>query len=69
MQVGQAEAIASAMQDSHDNSELVTKSDLREVRKDLQILETKVDGRFSLVQWMLGILLAGVASLILKAFF
>lgn len=50
-----------------------TKSDL-EARG--QAFETKVEARFAtieadirLLKWMLGVLLAGVASLVLKAFF
>jgi len=56
----QAEAVVRAI--TKAQTELVTKA-------DLALLETKLDGKFTLLQWMLGILLAGVLSLVLKAFF
>jgi len=67
----QAEAEAEALSEVLDTNlaDLVTK-------KDLQILETRMDGKFSevrgemlLLKWMMGLLMAGVASLVLKAFF
>jgi hypothetical protein len=35
----------------------------------IDTLESKVDGKFLLLQWMLGLVMGGVAALILKAFF
>jgi hypothetical protein len=34
-----------------------------------EVLRAELNGKFTLLQWMIGILLAGVMSLILKAFF
>lgn len=50
-----------------------TKRDLNELetanKRDLKELELKINGELKLVKWMLGLLLAGVLSLVLKAFF
>lgn len=58
----QAEALADAFRDAIGESELVT-------RKDLQIELAPIKSDLTLVKWMLGIVLAGIASLVLKAFF
>jgi len=58
----QAEAFSTAVRESHEAAELATKADLRE-------LELRLHGEMLLMKWMLGLLLAGVASLILKSFF
>lgn len=34
-----------------------------------ELLRVEINGKFTLLQWMVGILLAGVMSLILKSFF
>jgi hypothetical protein len=56
----QRESLAEIM-----DAQLATKSDIQDVR--LKLIEH--DGQFSLLKWMLGVLLAGVLSLVLKAFF
>lgn len=56
----QAEALAEAFETSHEA--LATKNDLRE-------LELKINAQLMLLKWMTGILLAGVLSLVMKAFF
>jgi hypothetical protein len=56
----QRESLAEIMDD-----QLASKSDIQDVR--LKLIEH--DGQFSLLKWMLGVLLAGVLSLVLKAFF
>ncbi|HHW4683060.1 MAG TPA: DUF1640 domain-containing protein [Xylella sp.] len=68
----QAEALAGVME--ANRQELATKADLREL--ELQ-LEAKMDKGFAeikgqmllLLKWMLGVLVAGVATLVAKAFF
>jgi len=55
-----SEAFAEAQKDHQQN--LATKADLKE-------LELKINGQLLLLKWMIGFILAGVASLILKAFF
>lgn len=52
-----------------DLRELATKGEMREVSATLRELRAEVDGKFRLLQWMLGLLMGGVAALILKAFF
>jgi len=52
---------------------LVTKHDLietkNEIKADLNVRFERIDGELKLNRWMLGVLLAGVISLVLKAFF
>jgi len=65
---GHAEAEAKALSEVFETnlSELATKEDLhREIRE----LDLRMHGEMLLMKWMLGLLLAGVASLILKSFF
>ena len=76
----QAKAFSTVVQESHETSELATRGDLRELETNLcheiKELELCVDTRFEkvhgemlLLKWMLGLLIAGVTSLVLKAFF
>ena len=52
---------------------LVTKHDLteakNEIKDDMNVRFERIDGELKLNRWMLGVLLAGVISLVLKAFF
>ncbi len=59
-----AEAISEAFKEAQQASleDLATKSDLKE-------LELKINAQLMLLKWMMGFILAGVVSLILKAFF
>lgn len=76
----QAEAISTAVKDSHDAAELATKGDLRDLetglrheisdlRKDTDTKFAELRGEMTLLKWMLGLVIAGIASLVLKAFF
>jgi hypothetical protein len=56
----QAEALAAAFDGNRE--ELATKADLRE-------LELRIGAQLLLLKWMTGIMLAGVLSLVMKAFF
>ncbi len=58
----QAEALTDAVRESHESSDVATKGDLRE-------LELRLTGEMKLLKWILGFIAAGVASLVLKAFF
>ncbi|MDO9267585.1 MAG: hypothetical protein Q7T96_00560 [Methylobacter sp.] len=53
--------------------ELVTKHDLIEakndIKADMNVRFDRIDGELKLNRWMLGVLLAGVISLVLEAFF
>lgn len=52
---------------------LVTKYDLteakNEIKADMNVRFERIDGEVKLNRWMLGVLLAGVILLVLKAFF
>ena len=60
----QAEALAEALKNVQQLSveNLATKSDVKE-------LEMKLSAEINLLKWMLGFVLAGILSLIAKAFF
>ena len=58
----QAEALTEALRSAIEDSELVT-------RQDLQIELAPIKTDLTVVKWMLGLLLGGVAALILKGFF
>lgn len=60
MAEAQKESLAEIME-----SQVATKNDVQYLK--LKLVEH--DGQFTLIRWMLGVLLAGVASLVLKAFF
>ncbi|WP_295883612.1 coiled-coil domain-containing protein [uncultured Thiohalocapsa sp.] len=61
-QENQAEALIEALRFALEYSELVT-------RKDLQIELAPIKSDLTVVKWMLGLLLGGVAALVLKSFF
>ncbi len=71
----QAEAEAEALSEALEVNlkELVTKEYLsREIRDIEQRIDTRferIDGELKLMCWMLGMVLAGIISLVLKAFF
>jgi hypothetical protein len=84
MQENQAEAIAEAFRAAQIEADPVTKADLSANDTDLRhalqeteqrfkaqidLLRSDLTGKFTLLQWMLGLLLAGVASLVIKSFF
>jgi len=52
---------------------LVTKHDLieakNEIKADMNVRFERIDGELKLNRWMLGVLSAGVISLVFKAFF
>jgi hypothetical protein len=60
----EAEALADALRESASGV-LATKEDITGVKLDL----AEIKSEQKLMKWMLGLLLAGVISLILKAFF
>jgi hypothetical protein len=70
-----AEAEAKALSEVFETNlgELATKEDLlatkEDLRHEIKELELRIHGEMLLMKWMLGLLLAGVASLILKSFF
>lgn len=67
----QAESIVRVIAEAQDG--LATKHDLFEVKNEIKaemnVRFERVDGELKLNRWMLGVLLAGVISLVLKAYF
>jgi hypothetical protein len=67
----QAEALSDAIREVQDSAiaELVTKKDLKELELRLENKFESMKGELSLLKWMIGFVLAGIVSLILKTFF
>ena len=71
----QAVAMVEAQKESLSeimDMQMATKSDIKDIAKDVQGVHLKLtehDGQFTLIKWMLGILIAGVLSIVLKTFF
>jgi hypothetical protein len=72
----QAEAISTAFKEASGEAEIATKRDIEKLDAKLdkefsglraEIVTTKAE--MSVLKWMLGLLLAGVTSLVLKQFF
>ena len=64
----QAVAMAEAQKESLSEimeSHLATKMDVQ----DVKIKQVEHDGQFALIKWMLGILIAGVMSIVIKTVF
>ena len=66
----QSEAVIRVIVSAQD--ELVTKHDLTEVKNelksDMSVRFERVDGELKLSRWMLGAILAGVISIVVKSF-
>jgi hypothetical protein len=56
-------------EEAQGESDLVTKRDISELRRDIDVRFERLDGELKLNRWMLGILIVGVMSLVLKSFF
>jgi len=61
----QAEAIASAVRKANASSDVATKGDIALVRKDADAIRSEL----AVHRWMLGFVVAGVLSLVVKTFF
>ncbi len=64
----QAVAMVEAQKESLSEimeAHLATKLDVQ----DVKIKQVEHDGQFALIKWMLGILIAGVLSIVVKSFF
>ncbi|MGZ5055432.1 MAG: DUF1640 domain-containing protein [Methylobacter sp.] len=64
----QAVAMVEAQKESLSEimeAHLATKLDVQ----DVKIKQVEHDGQFALIKWMLGILVAGVLSIVIKTFF
>jgi hypothetical protein len=65
----QAKAEAQALAEVLTSSDVATARDIERLESKIELLRSDLSGKFTLLQWMLGLLLAGIASLILKTFF
>jgi len=63
----QAETIVRVIAEAQN--ELATKQDLKELSQALEVRFERIDGQFALLNWLMGILIAGVMSIVIKAFF
>ncbi len=64
----QAEALADAQKDSFAETletSIATKTDINHLEKEM----IEIRAELKIIKWMIGFMLAGVVSLILKAFF
>ncbi len=64
----QAEALSSAQKEAIDNA-LVTKHDMQKELEPIKLDLVELKGVLALHGWMLRLVIAGIAALILKAFF
>ena len=66
-----AEALSDALKEWYEAglSDLATKQDIGMLKQDIKELELRLTGEIKLLKWMMGFLLAGVLSLLIKAFF
>lgn len=71
MEQQQAEAVVRVIVQSHESTVSIQSLDnrLKETELRIDARFERVDGELKLSRWMLGVLLAGVMSLILKTFF
>jgi len=65
----QAETITTGILKAHDAADVATKADLRELELQLDKKLTEIKGESILIRWMLGVIIAGIAGLIVKTFF
>ena len=66
-----AEALSDALKEWYEAglSDLATKQDIKELELRLRAEMQSIIGDLKLLKWMMGFLLAGVLSLLIKAFF
>jgi hypothetical protein len=64
-----AKAEAEALVEALGTAEVATRRDIEKLDAGISNRFERLDGELKLNRWMLGILMAGVMSLILKAFF
>lgn len=67
----QAEAVSEAFREAQNTvgQDLATKSDLKELELRLETRLESLRGELTLLKWMLGFVLAGILTLVLKTFF
>lgn len=65
----QAKTEAQALAEVLSSSEAASARDIERLEAKIELLRSDLTGKFLLLQWMLGLMLAGVASLVIKSFF
>ena len=65
----QAEAISDAFKDASGEAEIATKRDIEKLESNIKIEQITIKNELFLLKWMLGLVIAGVMSLVLKQFF
>ena len=64
----QAEAVADAFKEAQGEAEVATKRDIERLEAKLDTRFERVDGELRLNRWMIGVMLAGLISLVLSAY-
>lgn len=64
-----AKAEVEALTEALGSADVATKRDIERLETAITTRFERIDGELKLNRWMMGILMAGVMSLILKAFF
>jgi len=62
-------SISEAFKNAQSESDLTTSRDIDGLRNEMNVRFERIDGELKFNRWMLGALLAGVISLVLKAYF
>jgi len=65
----QARAIVDLLRSSHEAADVATKGDVVNLEQRIDTRFAEVRGELALLKWMLGVLIAGVAGLLVRAFF
>jgi len=64
-----AKAISTAVRDSYDTADLATKADLREMELRMDVKFGALQAEINTIKWMMGLMLAGVMTILIKSFF
>ena len=64
----QAEGISDAFKDILIVAEIATKTDIKELKYDIQELRLEIKAEIAPLKWMIGVTTAGIISLLIKAF-
>lgn len=65
----QAEAVSRAFQEASSEAELATKRDIERVESQIREMKVEINGKLTLVQWMLALVVAAVVMPLLMKIF
>ena len=65
----QAEAVAEAFKDAQGEAEVATKRDIERLESQIREMKAEVNGKLTLVQWMLALVVAAEVMPLLAKFF